>query len=189
MANGTLIFSGIPALPDNWWQGQPANDPASVWTVWKKDTFYTWGANAGNYQVPLGKSLNGLGMAADDGPSKGRAHPHYVGIITMNLQDMPKNDPVFLALENELGNGNNVVIPSHHGKLSLGTGIGAGVPNWAEIQKYLLEKIYALGGKASASKIPPGTYWPDCRIDPKHPVAYPLAKLDDLKNIVDNVLK
>ena len=191
MASGTLIFSGIHQLPDNWWNDPPASDPTSVWTVWNRNTFYAWGANAGNYQgIAIGKSLQGGGMADPIiGPSRGRAHPHYVGIITMNLHDMPKNDPVFLALENEIGNGNNVVIPSFHGKLSLGTGIGATVPNWADVQKYLLQKIYGLGQKAAAIKIPPGLYWPDCRIDPKKPIPYPISKLDDLMDIVNNVLK
>src|ERR1044072_320242 len=131
MTSGTLIFSGIHQLPDNWWNDQPPNDPASVWSVWHKNTFYTWGANSGNYQLAIGQSLHGLGMADVKGPSRGRAHPHYVGIITMDVNDMPKNDPVFLALENELSNGNHVVIPSFKGRFSLGTGLGANVPNWA----------------------------------------------------------
>ena len=187
MANGTLIFSGIHQLPDNWWNDQPPNDPASVWNVWNKNTFYTWGANAGNYQgIAIGKSLNGDGMAGDRGPSRGKAHPHYVGIITMSLNDMPKNDAVFHALENEIANGHNVVIPAFKGRFSLGTGIGANVPNWAEIQKYLLAKIYGLGQKASAPTIPPGTFWPDCRTRPE--TTYPISKLDDLIGIVNNVL-
>jgi len=187
MANGTLIFSGIHQLPDNWWNDQPPNDPASVWNVWNKNTFYTWGANAGNYQgIAIGKSLNGDGMAGDRGPSRGKAHPHYVGIITMSLNDMPKNDAVFHALENEIANGHNVVIPAFKGRFSLGTGIGANVPNWAEIQKYLLAKIYGLGQKASAPTIPPGTFWPDCRTQPE--TTYPISKLDDLMGIVNNVL-
>jgi hypothetical protein len=187
MANGTLIFSGIHLLPDNWWNDPPPSDPASVWNVWDKNTYYTWGANAGNYQgIAIGKSLGGEGMASDTGPSRGRAHPHYVGVITMDLNDMPKNDAVFLSLEQEIGNGKNVVIPSFKGRFSLGTGWGAHVPNWAGIQKYLLEKIYALGQKASASKIPSGTFWPDCRTDPEK--NHPVRKLDDLMGIVNNVL-
>lgn len=190
MASGTLIFSGIHQLPDNWWSDQPPNDPSSVWNVWDKNTFYTWGANSGNYQLAIGQSLHGLGMADVSGPSRGRAHPHYVGIITMNLNDMPKNDPVFLSLENELSNGNNVVIPSFKGRFSLGTGIGASVSNWAEIQKYLLGKIHGLGQKASAATIPPGTFWPDCRTssDKAHQKTYPITKLDDITGIVNDVL-
>ena len=187
MANGSLIFSGIHRLPDNWWNDPPRTDPASVWNVWDRDTFYTWGANAGNYQgIPIGKSLHGDGMAgALHGPSRGRAHPHYVGLITMSLPDMPKNDPVFVSLENEISNGNNVVIPAFNGRFSLGTGIGKTVQNWAEIQKYLLTKIYDLGQKASVT-IPPGTFWPDCRKDPEE--AHPITKLDDLMDIVNKVL-
>ena len=187
MPNGALIFSSIHQLPDNWWDGKPSSDPASVWTVWDKNTFYTWGANAGNYQVPIGQSLHGLGMADVKGPSRGRAHPHYVGIITMDIHDMPKNDPVFDSLEQEMGNGKNVVIPSYHGRLSLGTGIGSTVPNWAEIQEYLLTKIDALGQKAAAVTIPHGTFWPDCRTDPS--TDHPINKLADLMDIVNNVLK
>ena len=188
MASGNLIFSGIHQLPDNWWV-PPSNDPASVWTVWDKDTFYAWGANSGNYQgIPIGQSLHGGGMAdAIKGPSRGRAHPHYVGIITMNIRDMPKNDPVFSSLEQEMANGKNVVIPSFHGRLSLGTGIGATVPNWGDIQKYVLGKFYDLGQKASSVTIPNGTFWPDCRTDPS--TDHPIKKLDDLDDIVNNVLK
>lgn len=187
MASGTLIFSGIHQLPDNWWNGQPPSDPVSVWTVWDKNTFYTWGANAGNYQgIGIGKSLGGGGMASDTGPSRGRAHPHYVGVITMDLNDMPKNDPVFASLEQEIGNGKNVVVPSFHGRFSLGTGYGAHVPNWGDIQKYLLAKIYALGQKASSTTIPHGTFWPDCRTDPS--TDHPIKKLDDLMDIVNKVL-
>ena len=188
MAGGTLIFSGIHQIPDNWWHDPPTGDPASVWTVWDKNTFYTWGANSGNYQgIAIGQSLHGRGMADEKGPSRGRAHPHYVGIITMDISDMPKNDPVFASLEQELGNGKNVVIPSYHGRLSLGTGIGASVPNWGDIQKYLLIKISGLGQKAGSVTIPHGTFWPDCRTDPS--TDHPINKLDDLMDIVNNVLK
>lgn len=188
MASGTLIFSGIHQIPDNWWNDPPAGDPASVWTVWNKNTFYTWGANAGNYQgIAIGKSLQGKGMADITGPSRGRAHPHYVGIITMSLNDMPKNDAVFLSLDSEIANGNNVVIPFFKGRFSLGTGIGATVPKWGDIQKYLLTKIHGLGKKASATTIPPGAFWPDCRPNPAKD-HYPIGKLDDLMDIVNNVL-
>ena len=72
-------------------------------------------------------------------------------------------------------------------RLSLGTGIGATVPNWGDIQKYVLGKIYALGQKASSVTIPHGTFWPDCRTDPS--TDHPIKKLDDLNDIVNNVLK
>lgn len=52
MASGTLIFSGIHQVPDNWWNDPPASDPASVWKVWDKNTYY-----AGDYFLIASSSL------------------------------------------------------------------------------------------------------------------------------------
>jgi hypothetical protein len=188
VANGNLVFSTIKQLPDNWWNSPPPDDPSSVWSVWDQNTYYLWGANAGNYQgIEIGQSLNGAGMAGTNGPTLGRAHPHYVGIITMNQDDMPKNDAVFSALSNLLKNGRNVVIPTYHGQFSLGTGIACSQSGWRQIQIYLLTQIVKLGQDATTVQIPSGTFWPDCRKSKPYP-QYPIARLDDLKDIVKTVL-
>jgi len=59
-APGSLQFAEIPRLPDHWWDGAPKSDPAPVWTVWDRSTWYTWGANSGNYlQGPIGSLIGG----------------------------------------------------------------------------------------------------------------------------------
>jgi predicted NAD-dependent protein-ADP-ribosyltransferase YbiA (DUF1768 family) len=178
---GTLIFGEIKKLVDNWWTSLPANDPADVWTTWDRDTYYLWGANSGNYDgIPVGGPLNGDGMASvNSGPTRGRAHPHYVGVITMAQSDLPKNDPIFQALAAKLTAGQDVVIPTFHGKLSLGTGIGGTIPHWDAIQEYLLRQIHALGASAKSVTIPAGTFWPDLRPH-KGGQPYPISQLDDL---------
>jgi hypothetical protein len=175
---GTLVFSPIAQLPDKWW-----TDLDNVWSVWDPNAHYLWGANSGNYSgIAIGGSLNGRGMAGANGPTRGRAHPNYVGIITMDAQDMPLNDSVFDRLEEFLRTGKNVVVPTQHLKLSLGTGIGATAPDWDQIQSYLLKKIHQLGMIARNVDIPEGTYWPDCRRTP--PVRHVITKLTNLSDIV-----
>ena len=178
MTKGKLIFGEIEQLVDNWWTSAPPNDPSDVWKTWDRNTYYLWGANSGNYKgIAIGQSLMGGGMAGPHGPTRGRAHPHYVGVITMDVADLPKNDAVFQDLNNLLNNGSNVVVPTFAGKFSLGTGIGIGVSGWDQIQEYLLKNIYNLGQSASSVTIPQGTNWP-----------YPIAEIDDLMAIVTNVL-
>lgn len=62
-------------------------------------TYYVWGANSYNYKYPKGKKLGytdrisgekkeGSGMAGDEtkkfpGPTKGKAHPNFVGLVTI----------------------------------------------------------------------------------------------------------
>lgn len=191
-----MIFQEIPQLTDNWWLGKPANDPAIVWTVWTKDTYYLWGANAGNYQQKqIGTLIGGGGLAGVNGPSRGRHHPNYVGVITMNLADMPKNDAVFSYLSGLAKNSkNSIVIPIYNTsktgtpeyKFSLGTGIGSGIPNWGDIQKYVLQQIVALS-KICKVTIPKETYWPDCRQSKPFP-RHPMTSISDIQNIIDNVL-
>jgi predicted NAD-dependent protein-ADP-ribosyltransferase YbiA (DUF1768 family) len=183
-SNGTLSFGEIKQLDAQWWTSPPPNDPAAVWNTWDRDTYYLWGANVLNYAgIALGDSLNGDKMAGPNGPSRGRAHPHYVGVITMSASDLPKNDAVFQSLATLMASGKHVQVPSYGGRLSLGTGIGASVPNWADIQKYLLEQIIVLTSTASSVSIPPGTFWPDVRTTPETP--HKISSVPDLQNIVD----
>ena len=183
-AKGILSFGEIKQLDNQWWTSPPSDDPALVWNTWDRDTYYLWGANVGNYTgIPLGDSLNGDKMAGPNGPSRGRAHPHYVGVITMSASDLPKNDAVFQSLATLMASGKDIQVPSYHGRLSLGTGIGATVPNWPDIQKYLLEQIIVLASGASSVTIPPGTFWPDVRNKPE--TAHKISSVADLQNIVD----
>jgi len=183
-SKGTLSFGSIKQLDDQWWTSPPPNDPAVVWKTWDRDSYYLWGANAENYTgIAIGDSLNGGGMAGDNGPSRGRAHPHYVGVITMSTGDLPKNDAVFQALATLMASGKTVQVPSYHEKLSLGTGIGSSVTGWADIQKYLLEQIIVLAGTASSVIIPHGTFWPDVRTTPE--TRHYISSVADLQKIVD----
>jgi hypothetical protein len=97
----------------------------------------------------------------------------------MAQSDLPKNDPIFQALAAKLTAGQDVVIPTFHGKLSLGTGIGGTIPHWDAIQEYLLRQIHALGASAKSVTIPAGTFWPDLRPH-KGGQPYPISQLDDL---------
>jgi len=180
---GNLLFEGVPQLPDDWWTAPPPGDPGTVWNAWDRRTYYLWGANSGNFRgVPLGKSLGGDGMAGHDGPSRGRAHPHYMGVITMAKDELQRNDDVFKDLALLIADGANVVVPTHRGRWSLGTGIGANVDHWDVIQEYLLTQVYRLGQEADAVAIPVGTYWPDMR--PRmNEARHPIAKQDDLLEI------
>lgn len=164
--------------------------------MWDETTWYLWGANVGNYrQGPIGTLIGGDGLAGVNGPSRGRYHPHYVGLITMTVADLPENAPVFAALAARVDGGGSVVVPVYDTaeggpptlKLSLGTGIAAGQPGWGAIQRSILSGIVKLGQRCGAVKIPAGVYWPDCRT-PEPCVRYPVATLADIEHIVDAVL-
>ena len=194
--SGALLFDEIPKLPDDWWLGKPPSDPSIVWTVWQQNIHYLWGANVGNYkQGPIGTLIGGGGMASvRRGPTRGRFHPNYVGVITMDYAQMPNNDAVFIDLQSLAAKGKDVLVPIFHDKaiqstgykLSLGTGIGSSQSNWGGIQRYILDKIYTLGLQCGSVKLKSGVYWPDLRQTPVK--VYPINALADIKNIVDNVL-
>ncbi len=192
---GTLRFAPVYQLPDQWWTGAPASDPAPVWTVWKQSDYYLWGANSGNYkQGPIGSMIGGGGMAGVHGPTLGRMHPHYVGIITMDVLTMPLNDPVFTGLGDLIAAGSDVVVPVFRDtkisatghKFALGTGIGATQSNWGGIQSAVLSGILALGKLSGSVDMGSDTYWPDMR--QTSPKLYPLTSLADIATIVDTVL-
>lgn len=160
MASGTLRFATIDRLPEGW-----ERDPDSVWTVWDRNTYYLWGANTGNMNLPEGASLQGGGMAGvAHGPTRGLAHPHYVGIDTMS--DSTANNAQFTKLRTWLDRGNDVVVPTYHGKYSLGTGIAGGTDHetWRRIQLSIMQGIVTLADAARHVSIPDGTFWPDCRV-------------------------
>jgi predicted NAD-dependent protein-ADP-ribosyltransferase YbiA (DUF1768 family) len=187
---GKLIFAPIPKLPDNWWNGTPHNNPDVVWQYWNPDSFYLWGANSGNYQQkPIGTLIGGGGMAGTHGPSLGRSHPHYIGVNTMEFDNMKDNDAVFDDLNNKIKNGQNVVVPifpdENGSKYSLGTGLGVDVSNWGGIQKYIFKQLLALANTAGNDNIdiPEGVYWPNCQEKEPYP-RYPIANIDDIKTII-----
>jgi hypothetical protein len=157
--NGKIIFGGIRQLPDLWWSDKTID----VWQTWDRDSYYLWGANQYNYNLLEGQSLMGAGMAGSNGPTRGYAHDHYVGLDTMDFSDT-RNPGVFKKLEALLLNGNNVVVPIHHGCCSLGTGIGGTAQDWRKIQLQLFEGLLSLIQKSSSLVLPPQTFWPDCRI-------------------------
>jgi len=154
---GKVIFSKIEQLPDQWW-----NNPEVVWTVWNKNTYYLWGANAGNYDLKQGADLSGGGMAGSNGPTRGYAHDHYIGLDTMNYSDT-RNPSVFKKLSTLLAAGHDIVVPIYKGCFSLGTGIAHEMPDWERIQQQLFEGILGLAKSASALDVPAATFWPDCR--------------------------
>ena len=190
---GQLVFDKIERLPDQWWKGKPTDDPSMVWTVWNRSSWYLWGANGSNYDLPIGQDLMGEGMAGKHGPSRGHAHPHFVGIITMSTADLPINDKTFATLKARIAAGDSVIVPifpdsafSPTGDtLSLGTGIGSSIPGWASIQREILAHIHALGEAASGVTIPPGLYWPD--LSQAKPTLHDITSLADIKTIYESL--
>lgn len=149
---GTLRFDSIPRLPEDWWQGTDAD---TVWPTWGQHVSYFWGANSGNQFLDRGKALNGGGLASDQGPSRGRAHPQYVGIDTMSASaySLSNNDKVYSQMAAWLRAGHTLVVPvdlraalsdQEKGKFSLGTGYGLDLPEATEIHEYLWGAIIKL---------------------------------------------
>lgn len=155
--SGKVIFSKINQVPDHW-----IDNPSSVWNVWDKNTYYLWGANALNYDLKQGDNLMGLGMAGANGPTRGYAHDHYIGLDTMDFSTS-RNPGVFSKLENLLKSGNDIVVPTFKGCYSLGTGIAHQNPGWQKIQKQIMEGLISLVENASSLEVPDDTFWPDCR--------------------------
>lgn len=160
ISNARFILGPIPTLPSNWWMNQN-----TVWTVWQQDTYYLWGANKGNYRIfDPHQSLSGSGMASPTGPSRGRGHPHYRGVITTDLADT-ENDEVFNELKAHLEKGNALVVPTLKGKWALGSGVAVNKFNnkdWLKSQKYLLSKVAFLASICGIKEFPQGSYWANC---------------------------
>lgn len=187
--NGTLKFSLIPDLPEDWWLA-----PLTVWSVWDKTDYYLWGANKSNMFLDEGKPLNGGGLASNRGPTRGRAHLHYLGINTMEYIFMSDNVKQFNHIANLIKGGNTIIIPIFNEekktpttyKYSLGTGYGTGVANWIDIQKDILQSIITIGKLASKIDIPDGVYWPDCSKSMPYP-HHQIKDLADIQKIVDSL--
>lgn len=188
---GKVIFAEIPRLNLDWQDGTPTDDPSNVWTVWNKNNYYLWGANSSNISgIAIGQSLKGGGLAGHNGPTRGLAHPHYVGVNTMEFDKMLENTSAFATLTSLIESGKNVVVPIFHDsyapsgeyKYSLGTGIGSSVSHWIDIQKFIFNCIISLCDKADSVNIPSGVYWPDCRTSSK--THYPITNIEDMKAIV-----
>lgn len=155
--SGKVIFSKIDQLPSNWMV-----DLSQVWTVWNKNTYYLWGANSMNYDLKQGDSLMGAGMAGSNGPTRGYAHDHYIGLDTMDYSTT-RNPGVFKKLHGLLMTGNDIVVPTFKGCYSLGTGIAHQNPGWQKIQLQIMEGLLSLVDNASSMEAPDETFWPDCR--------------------------
>ena len=191
--NGKIIFEEIPKLDLGWENGTPADDPANVWTIWDKNKYYLWGANKNNYAgIPIGQTLHGGGLAGSKGPTRGLAHPHYIGVNTMDLGQLTINATVFNQLTSFLQNGNDIVFPIFHDegtpvgsfKYSLGTGIGASAFKWGDIQKDIFVLLLQLSKTASSVVIPPGVFWPDCRNKNRLP-HYAIKDMADIQAIIN----
>ncbi|NRA45153.1 MAG: hypothetical protein HRU09_09385 [Oligoflexales bacterium] len=108
---------------------------------WDSSHLYCWGANAENQYLKRKEYLNGGGMAGPTGPSRGKAHPQYVGINTMSYGT---NQAVFAELEKALDKGMVVVIPTFRQRFSLGGHISKRLlkeEQWTRVQKEVLSGI------------------------------------------------
>lgn len=192
--NGTIKFAEIPTLQDGWEKGTPTDNPSNVWKIWDENSYYLWGANHYNFTgISIGKSLKGGGMAGvNHGPTRGLAHPHYIGVNTMEFIYASDNDAVFSELTKLVKSGKDIVVPIYHDinapsgiyKYSLGTGIGHNVQNWSDIQKHIFQLLIQLCKVAEKVVFPAGIYWPDFRNDSGLP-HYPMTSVDVIQNIVD----
>ncbi|MFD2054498.1 hypothetical protein ACFSQT_15795 [Mesorhizobium calcicola] len=162
---GNIAFGMVPRLPDKWWDGTDAD---TVWPTWGKNTLYLWGANSGNQFIARGQPLNGGGMASvQKGPTRGRGHPQYIGIDTMELS--PKaNDGVFDSLKTSLNGGEDIVVPvymkhgdANNGSFGLGTGYGLDVQDHVQIHAYVWAKLLELIVVAAKTDIPSVMWTPD----------------------------
>lgn len=165
---GHLRFDSIPKLPHDWWDGDDAD---TVWPTWGEHTSYFWGANAGNQFLDRGVALNGGGLASVKwGPTRGRAHPHYIGIDTMSDSafSLTNNAKVYAQGAAILDAGHDLVVPvfmKHgdidHGKFSLGTGYGLRGDYVAKIHAEMWAGIIALIGDAETVTFNPIMWTPD----------------------------
>ncbi len=185
VSSGKVIFAEIQQLPKGWHY-----DLDSAWRVWDENSYYLWGANPRNYSKrDPSQKLKGSGLASRKGPTRGRGHPHYIGIITTSLE-FDKNDRVFKDLEAKLLSGANIVIPLISSRFGLGTNAAfrrhSKIRNWYISQKYLFEKILYLSGLASEIVAPEGAFWPDCGLtrQSESPVNFAILTIEDLNNIL-----
>lgn len=182
---GKLMFQEVKQLPDHWWK-----DFEIAWDFWERNSYYLWGANIGNYKKRNpNKKLKGSGLASRKGPTRGRGHPHYIGVITTSLS-FKKNDKVFDFLEQKLRDGNNVVIPLLSSRYGLGTNAAfrryKKIKDWYRSQKYHFEKIMQLAKLASEVVIPEEAFWPDCglKCKSKSEVNFLIQTIDDFPHIL-----
>lgn len=150
----TIEFNSIPKLPEDWCD---KTDAESVWPTWGEYKSYLWGANAGNQFLSRGTPLNGGGLASPNGPSRGYAHPQYVGIDTMSdsTSSLVANKKVYVQMTSYLTNGHTMIIPidlrrsaTQPGKFSLGTGYGKNVEGATLIHLEMWSGIIDLISKA-----------------------------------------
>ena len=181
---GKLIFNEMPQLPLNWWK-----KPSSAWNTWDENSYYLWGANLTNYKISSPtKKLKGSGMASSEGPTRGRGHPQFIGIIVTSLS-FRENEAIFSFLENKLRDGANVVVPVINGRYALGTGVAFRrhrcIEDWYTSQKYLFEKMIHLSSIAQEVTFQEGVFWPDCGFstNPESPQLFSIESLEDIKSL------
>jgi hypothetical protein len=181
---GKVLFIEIKQLPAVWWK-----EPERVWDVWDTNTYYLWGANRHNCNTSPRKRLRGSGLASKSGPTRGRGHTHYVGIITTSLRTN-NNDRIFSDLENKLKSGSSIVFPVIKGRCALGTGVAfrryGDIKNWYRSQKYLFEKVIGLFTLANEIEIEEGVYWPDCgeSMKSESTINFQIRSIEDIQDII-----
>ncbi len=194
-----IYFAPIPDLPQGFW-----DDPKTVETYWGQDISYLWGANDRNYKGTPFKLIVGsgmAGMAGTEGSTCGLHHPRYVGIVTMAGAYAKANKEMFDLLDPRIKAGESVVIPTFHGKFSLGTGIGGSQSDWLGIQKNIWAGLVHLIESAAQTAhqspdeildIPAGAFWPDCSkvsscgaiSKSTHPNAHPIKNFATIQGIL-----
>ena len=122
MPLGKILITNPFTWGEKFYSGDKLKNPEDI------GAYYVWGANSYNYNYRTGKILgytvrltgekkNGSGMAGPKGPTKGRAHPNYIGVISIfkpgdDLEEIRKiNAKQFRKLYRKLLEGYNVIFP------------------------------------------------------------------------------
>lgn len=158
---GSVKLGGIPQLAPNWWKLADVDFPVG----WDPNTVYLWGANNGNYKnFSPQHLLAGGGMAGENGPTRGRGHPRYVGVVTTDTST--NNQTVFEQVQEKLAEGKTILVPIAKGKFALGTGLALKwfqpEKDWYCNQLQLFTALQQVMEEAHAVEIPLHVFWADC---------------------------
>lgn len=151
------------------WRDKLLYPDGSLRRVSDMSTVYAWGANLHNARMQHGRKLMGGGMASEKGPTGGRAHAHYVGIVSILYPEhndtlgraMCAVEDAFDKLHSKLRQGFHIEFPrdqqdpSSWSSVAQGHGIGKGIAaaktmskeeraDYDMLQKYIKRKIHEL---------------------------------------------
>ena len=159
------------ALTDSFqWQRHFFRSDGQLKRIDEMDTVYVWGANLNNVDRRHGAKLHGGGMASERGPTRGRAHGNYIGVVSILYPEhgdtlglaMCSIEKSFRRLHRKLKQGYRIEFPAHDASdatartdVAAGHGLGKGIAaskqmtpderaDYVAMQNYIRRKITAL---------------------------------------------